>query len=74
MANKRIKFLLFFLLFAWCALMNGLEVPLFLRWKSINTGAYCPNQTGKEIHWNEFYQIGIGIDKIRSSVFPFLFG
>jgi len=64
MANKSIKFLLFFLLFACCAFMNGLEVPLFLSWKSLNTGAYCPNQTGKEIHWNEFYQIEFGIDSL----------
>jgi len=64
MTYKKIKSLLFCLLFANCAIMNGLEVPLFLRWKSINTGAYCPNQTGKEIHWNEFYQIGMGIDSL----------
>ena len=66
MPYKRIKSLLFFLLFACWAMINALEVPLFLRWKSINTGAYCPHQTGKEIHWNEFYQIGIGIDSLAS--------
>lgn len=56
--------LLVLLLIVACNSLMALDVPFFLNWKSINTGAYCPNQANKHLHWNEFYQIGFGVDSL----------
>ncbi len=64
MENKIAKMLVVTLLVCCYVTLSAADVPFVLSWKSINSGAYCPNQAKKHLHWNEFYQIGFGVDSL----------
>ena len=64
MDNKITRKLLVILLMYVCVNLTAVDVPFILSWKSINSGAYCANQAKKHLHWNEFYQIGFGVDSL----------
>lgn len=57
--------ILIFVLVTWMpCLLFALELPLFVNWTSANSFYYAPDQEDKELNWNEFYRLELGIDSL----------
>ncbi|MDY0152374.1 MAG: hypothetical protein RBS43_08900 [Candidatus Cloacimonas sp.] len=67
--GKQLSIALLALLLCCGLRLNALDLPVSFAWDSANTTSYTPAQNRKELAWNEFYRISIGLDSLQCNNF-----